>query len=83
MGIYNSGLGAMTTLVTVAVIVSGVAMMLAGSVELTDLITFLLYINNFTDPVKKLVSFTEQFQNGYSGFERFLEYILLLYSKNC
>lgn len=73
MGIYNSGLGAMTTLVTVAVIVSGVGMMLRGSVELTDLITFLLYINNFTDPVKKLVSFTEQFQNGYSGFERFLE----------
>lgn len=73
MGIYNSGLGAMTTLVTVAVIVSGVGMLLSGSVELTDLITFLLYINNFTDPVKKLVSFTEQFQNGYSGFERFLE----------
>ncbi len=73
MGIYNSGLGAMTTLVTVAVITSGVGMMLSGSVEITDLLTFLLYINNFTDPVKKLVSFTEQFQNGYSGFERFLE----------
>lgn len=73
MGIYHSGLGAMTTLVTVAVITSGVGMMLSGGVALTDLITFLLYINNFTDPVKKLVSFTEQFQNGYSGFERFLE----------
>lgn len=73
MGIYNSGLGAMTTLVTVAVLVAGVLMMLSGAVGLTDLITFLLYITNFTDPVKKLVSFTEQFQNGYSGFERFLE----------
>lgn len=73
MGIYNSGLGAMTTLVTVVVIISGVGMMLSGSVALTDLVTFLLYINNFTDPIKKLVSFTEQFQNGYSGFERFLE----------
>lgn len=73
MGIYNSGLGAMTTLVTVGVLVFGVLMMLRGAVELSDLITFLLYITNFTDPVKKLVSFTEQFQNGYSGFERFLE----------
>lgn len=73
MGIYNSGLGAMTTLMTVAVLVAGVLMMLSGTVGLTDLITFLLYITNFTDPVKKLVSFTEQFQNGYSGFERFLE----------
>ncbi|MEZ3487693.1 MAG: ABC transporter ATP-binding protein/permease [Lachnospiraceae bacterium] len=73
MGIYNSGLGAMSTLITVVVLVTGVGMMLAGTVALTDLITFLLYINNFTDPVKKLVTFTEQFQNGYSGFERFLE----------
>lgn len=77
MGIYHSGLGAMTTLVTVTVILSGVGMMLSGSVALTDLITFLLYINNFTDPVKKLVSFTEQFQNGYSGFERFLEILAI------
>ncbi|MEY8410940.1 ABC transporter ATP-binding protein [Lachnospiraceae bacterium 62-26] len=73
MGIYNSGLGAMSTLITVVVLVTGVHMMLSQTVALTDLITFLLYINNFTDPVKKLVTFTEQFQNGYSGFERFLE----------
>lgn len=73
MGIYNSGLGAMTTLITVVVLIAGVGMMLSGTVELADLLTFLLYITNFTDPVKKLVSFTEQFQNGYSGFERFLE----------
>ena len=75
MGIYNSGLGAMSTLVTVGVVIGGVAIMLTGGIELTDLITFLLYITNLTDPVKKLVSFTEQFQNGYSGFERFLEII--------
>lgn len=73
MGIYNSGLGAMSTLITVVVLLAGVGMMLKGAVKLTDLITFLLYITNFTDPVKKLVTFTEQFQNGYSGFERFLE----------
>ena len=77
MGIYNSGLGAMSTLITVVVLLSGVSMMLAGKVELTDLITFLLYITNFTDPVKKLVSFTEQFQNGYSGFERFLDILAI------
>lgn len=73
MGIYNSGLGAMSTLITVAVLIAGVGMMLKETVLVTDLITFLLYINNFTEPVKKLVTFTEQFQNGYSGFERFLE----------
>jgi ATP-binding cassette subfamily B protein len=75
MGIYNSGLGAMSTLVTVAVLISGVGMMLSGKLVITDLITFLLYINNFTEPVRKLVTLTEQFQNGYSGFERFLEIV--------
>ena len=77
MGIYNSGLGAMTTLVTVGVVLVGVSMMLSGGVLLADLLTFLLYITNFTDPVKKLVTFTEQFQNGYSGFERFLEILAI------
>ena len=73
MGIYHSGLGAMTTLITVVVVLVGVSMMLSGGVLIADLLTFLLYITNFTDPVKKLVTFTEQFQNGYTGFERFLE----------
>ena len=41
--------------------------------RLQILVTFLLYINNFTEPVTKLVHFTEQFQNGYSGYDRFLE----------
>ncbi|MCP1102298.1 ATP-binding cassette subfamily B protein [Aequitasia blattaphilus] len=77
MGIYHSGLGAMSTLITVAVLVVGVFFMIQGQVEVTDLITFLLYINNFTEPVKKLVNFTEQFQNGYSGFERFLEILAI------
>lgn len=73
MGAYNSGLGAMSTLITVAVLLSGFHYITTGSVRVTDLITFLLYINNFIEPVKKLINFTEQFQNGYSGFSRFLE----------
>ena len=73
MGAYNSGLGALTTLVTVGVIVAGAVLISDGSIDSTDLITFLLYVNNCTEPIKKLINFTEQFQNGYSGYERFLE----------
>lgn len=73
MGAYNSGLGALTTLVTVGVIVAGAVLISDGSMDSTDLITFLLYVNNCTEPIKKLINFTEQFQNGYSGYERFLE----------
>ena len=70
---YHSSIGAMTTMVTVVVIVVGGRLMTTGSIEATDLITFLLYINNFIEPVRKLINFAEQFQNGYSGFERFME----------
>ena len=70
---YQSGISAMTTMVTVVVILIGVIMMTQKKIAVTDLITFLLYINNFTEPVKKLINFTELFQNGYSGFERFME----------
>ena len=73
MGLYNSGLGALTTLVTIVVLMAGAALMTGGKMKVADLVTFLLYINNFTDPIKKLINFTEQFQNGYSGYERFLE----------
>ena len=75
MGIYQSGLGAMTTLITICVAVSGAYFMLNGDIGTTELITFILYITNFTEPIKKLVNFTEQFQNGFTGYERFLEMI--------
>jgi len=70
---YHSGLSALTTLVTVAVLLGGVVFLSTEKIEIVDLITFLLYINNFIEPVKKLMNFTETFQNGYSGFERFME----------
>lgn len=73
MGGYHAGLGAFTTLITIVVVVTGGIFITNGSIAVTDLITFLLYISVFTDPVKTLIDFTEQFQNGYSGFERFLE----------
>ena len=44
---------------------------------MADLVTFLLYINNFIEPVKKLINFTEMFQNGYSGFDRFQEMLAI------
>lgn len=73
MGIYNSGLGIFTTMITVAVVSCGTIFITKKMINVSDLITFLLYISNFTDPVKKLISFTEQFQNGASGYTRFLE----------
>ncbi|MDO5547672.1 MAG: ABC transporter ATP-binding protein [Eubacteriales bacterium] len=73
MAIYNAGMGAFTTLITVVALIAGGWLMMQGQLSTADLVTFLLYITSFTEPVKKLVNFTEQFQNGYSGYSRFLE----------
>lgn len=73
MGGFHSGLGAFITLISVVVIVVGAVLITRESVAVTDLITFLLYVGTFTEPVRKLINFTETFQNGMTGFERFLE----------
>lgn len=73
MATYQSMMKFFTTLITVVVLVTGAFLLTSGELEIVDLVTFLLYINTFTDPIKVLITFTEQLQNGLSGFERFLE----------
>lgn len=73
MGSFQAGVGVFTTLIQVNVILAGGVLIAHNTVNVSDLITFLLYIGVFTEPIKTLVDFTEQFQNGYSGFERFRE----------
>ena len=73
MAIFHSGLGAFTTLINVAVIIGGGVFIVKDIIQLSDLLTYLLYINNLVDPVKQLINFTEQFQNGITGFDRYLE----------
>ena len=51
MGGYNSGLTAFTTMINLLVIVSGGLMITNDMISVTDLVTFLLYINIFTDPI--------------------------------
>lgn len=73
MGSFHAGIHAFTTMVQVVVIVVGSYFIAKGELQVTDLLTFLLYIGVFTEPIRTLIDFTEQFQNGYSGFERFME----------
>lgn len=77
MGGYHAGLGAFTMLIQIVVLISGAVLVTKEVVTVTDLVTFLLYINIFTEPVRRLIDFTEQFQNGYTGFERFMEILNL------
>lgn len=73
MGSFQAGVGTFTTLIQVSVILTGSVLIAYNRLSVSDLVTFLLYIGVFTDPIRTLVDFTEQFQNGYTGFERFRE----------
>lgn len=73
MGTYHSVTTFLTTMITVVSLIVGAFLMTQQKMTATDLVTFILYISLFTEPIKKLINFTELFQNGYSGYTRFCE----------
>lgn len=60
-------------LITIAVIIFGSASIVNNTLDLADLITFLLYINFLIEPIQKLPHMSTQFQEGITGFQRFME----------
>ena len=69
---YNS-LITLTQLMTVAVVIFGAVSIVKGSLDLADLLTFLLYIGILIEPVQRLGNFTRLYQEGITGFERIME----------
>jgi len=73
MGKFFSGVTLFQGIIYVITVISGALLMKTGTVRPTDLVTFLLYINTLLNPIRTLINFTEQFQKGMTGFERFLD----------
>ncbi|MFV0379828.1 MAG: ABC transporter ATP-binding protein [Anaerorhabdus sp.] len=72
---FHSGLGVFMNLINLIVVTAGSIFISNGTLIIGDLVTFLLFINNFTEPIRKLLNFIETFQDGYTGFERFVDII--------
>ncbi|TBL81040.1 ABC transporter ATP-binding protein [Paenibacillus thalictri] len=70
---FHEGLIAFTQLITVAVVVFGGAAMLHVELALADLLTFVLCIGILIEPIQRLVNFARLYQEGLTGFERFME----------
>jgi ATP-binding cassette subfamily B protein len=70
---FYEGLITLTQLMTVAVVIFGAASIVKGSLDLADLLTFLLYIGILIEPIQRLGNFTRLYQEGITGFERFME----------
>ncbi len=73
MGSYHAGNGFFLGLLYTVVLVSGGYFIAKGTMRISDLAVYALYIGIFMNPINVLINFTEQFQKGYSGFQRFME----------
>ncbi|WP_188456268.1 ABC transporter ATP-binding protein [Virgibacillus oceani] len=60
-------------LITITVVIFGSASIVGNKLDLADLITFLLYIGYLIEPIQKLTHMSTQFQEGVTGFQRFME----------
>jgi ATP-binding cassette subfamily B protein len=70
---FYGGLIAFTQLMTIAVVIFGGAAIVNASLDLADLLTFLLYVGILIEPIKRFGNFTRLYQEGITGFDRMME----------
>ena len=70
---FYEGMTVFTHLMPIAVIIFGAVAIVNASLDLADLLTFLLYIGILVEPINRFSNFTRLYQEGITGFERIME----------
>lgn len=70
---FSGGLIAFTQLITIAVVVFGGVSIVNASLDLADLLTYLLYVAILIEPVHRVINFARLYQEGITGFNRFMD----------
>lgn len=70
---FFSGVTFFSNLINLVVIVFGGMFVYYGQMTSGTLVGFLLYVSMFLQPIRKLTTLMENYQNGMSGFARFVE----------
>ncbi len=73
MAQFHSSTSFVTDIFNVFILIAGGLFLYAGRISFGDYSTFIVSVNLFINPVNTLIGFMEQFQNGVSGFKRFVE----------
>ncbi|MDL2218881.1 ABC transporter ATP-binding protein/permease [Ruminococcaceae bacterium OttesenSCG-928-O06] len=73
MASYHSGMSFGIDVLTWTALLAAGIFVFQGKINIGDFAAYLLYIGNFTQPIRRLNQFVEQFQDGMSGFSRFAE----------
>ena len=75
MGQFHSSTSFITDVFNVIVLIAGGLFLYNGEINFADYSAFVVSVGMFISPVMTLINFMEQFQNGVTGFERFIEII--------
>lgn len=73
MAQFFSSTNFITDVFNVVIMLAGGLFLYAGKINFGDYSAFIVSVNQFIGPVTTLINFMEQYQNGVTGFERFLE----------
>ena len=73
MARFHSSTTFITDIFNVFILIAGGLFLYSGRISFGDYSTFIVSVNLFINPVTTLIGFMEQFQNGISGFKRFVE----------
>lgn len=73
MAKFHSSTSFIIDIFNVFILIAGGLFLYAGRISFGDYSTFIVSVNLFINPVNTLIGFMEQFQNGISGFRRFVE----------
>ncbi len=73
MSLFHTGMGLITDLYYGVVLGAATWLILNNMLEVADLLAFILYINFILNPINRLINFVEQYQQGTTAFERFID----------
>ena len=73
MAEFFSGMYFLVDILELLALITSAYFTFGGEITVGDFVAYVLYVKMFIQPIRKLIAFTEQFQNGMSGFERFDE----------
>ena len=73
MAEFSSGIIFMSNILNLIVISVGGLFVYKNIINMGDLVAYLLFVNLFLQPIRRLTQFIEQYEDGMAGFERFVE----------
>ncbi|WP_223376697.1 ABC transporter ATP-binding protein [Schnuerera sp. xch1] len=73
MAEFMAGINITTNILNLAVISIGGYFVYNDFIQVGDLLAYTMYVNFFMQPIRRLSNFMQQYQEGMTGFERFIE----------